>query len=75
MLIDEPILINFLLLQTWKIRYELRKDQIFIRFHRNEIKTKLLQNENPFIVFSPNHPSSEDELKWIDMRYDRGLVK
>ena len=75
MLIDKRILINFLLLQTWKIGYELRKDQRFLQFFRNDLEIKLLQNENPFIVFSPNHPSSEDELKWIDMSYNQGLVK
>ena len=75
MLIDKRILINFLLLQTWKIGYELHKDQRFIRFRRNELKIKLLQNENPFFVFYPNHPSSKDELKWIDMSYDQSLEK
>ena len=34
-----------------------------------------MQNDNPFIVFSPNHPSSEDELKWIEMSYHQGLGK
>ena len=24
---------------------------------------------------SPNHPSSEDELKWIDVSYAQSLVK
>ena len=75
MLIEKCILINLFLLQTWKIRYEFRKDQRFLRFRRNEFKIEFLQNNNPFIVFSPNHPSSEDELKWIDMNYDQSLAK
>ena len=72
MLIDKSILINLLLLQTWKIGNKLRKDQ---RFLRNELEIKLLQNDNPFIIFSPNHPSGEDELKWIDMSFDQSLAK
>ena len=74
MLIDKRILINFLL-KNWKIGYELRKDKIFLLFCRNELEIKLLQNDIPFILFPPNHPSSEDELKWIDMSYDQGLAK
>ena len=34
---------------------------------------KFLQNDNPFIILSPNHPLREDELKWIDMGYNQGL--
>ena len=52
-----------------------RKDQRFLQLHRNEFNIKLLQNNNPFIVFSPNHPFSEDELKQIDMGYNQGLAK
>ena len=40
-----------------------------------QTQDQLLKNDNPFIVFSPNHPSSEDELKWIDMRYNQGSEK
>ena len=72
MLIYKRILINLFLLQTWKIRYELHKDQIFLQ---NKFEIELLQNNNPFIVFSLDHPSSEDELKQIDISYNQGLVK
>ena len=72
MLIYKRILINLFLLQTWKIRYELHKDQIFLQ---NKFEIELLQNNNPLIIFSPNHPSSEDELKWIEMSYHQGLAK
>ena len=41
---------------------------------KQKLEIKLLQNENPFIVFSPNHPSSKDELKWIDMSYDQSFA-
>ena len=34
-----------------------------------------MQDDNPLIILSPNHPSSEDELKWIDMSYHQGLAK
>ena len=40
-----------------------------------EFEIELLQNNNSFIVFSPSHPSSEDELKRIDMSYNKGLAK
>ena len=72
MLIDKRILINLLLLHTWKIRNELCKDQ---RFRRNKFEIELLKNNNPLIILSPDHPSGEDELKWIDMRYHQGLAK
>ena len=41
----------------------------------NEFEIEFLQNNNPFIILSPDHPSSEDELKWIDMSYHQGLAK
>ena len=41
----------------------------------NEFEIKFLQNNNPLIIFSPDHPSSEDELKWIDMSYHQSLAK
>ena len=75
MLIDKRILINLLLLHTWKIRNELCKDQQFLRFRRNELENELLQNDNPLIIFTPDHPSSEDKLKLIDMSYHQGLEK
>ena len=34
-----------------------------------------MQNDNPLIIFSLDHPSSEDELKWIDMSYNQGSTK
>ena len=46
-----------------------------LRFFQNKLKIEFLQNDNPFIIFSPNHPSSEDELKRIDMGYNQGLAK
>ena len=75
MLIEKRILINLLFLQVWKILYELRKDQRFLRFCRNEFEIEFLQNNNSLIIFSPDHPSSEDELKWIDLSYDQSLAK
>ena len=74
MLIDKHILIN-LLLQTWKIRHELHKDQPFLQFFQNKFEIEFLQNNNPLIILSPDHPSSEDELKQIDMSYHQGLEK
>ena len=47
----------------------------FFDFCRNKLEIEFLQDENPFIIFSPNHPSSEDELKWIEMGYNQGLAK
>ena len=41
----------------------------------NKIEIELLQDDNPLIILSLDHPSSEDELKWIDMGYHQGLVK
>ena len=45
------------------------------RLFRNKFEIKLLQYDNPFIILSPNHLSSEDELKWIDVSYDQSLEK
>ena len=39
------------------------------------MEIEFLQDENPLIILSPYHPSSEDELKWIDMGYHKGLAK
>ena len=47
----------------------------FFDFSEKKLEIKFLQDENPLIVFSPDHPSSEDELKWIDMGYNQGLEK
>ena len=35
----------------------------------------MLQDDNPLIILSPYYPSSEDELKWIDMGYHQDLAK
>ena len=75
MLIDKRILINLLLLHTWKIRNELHEYQRVLQFRQNKFKIEFLQNKNPLIIFSPDHPSSEDELKWIDVSYHQGLTK
>ena len=75
MLIDKRIFTNFLLLLAWEIRYKLLKNQRFFLFCRNKLKIELLQEDNPLIILSPDHPYSEDELKWIDMGYHQGLAK
>ena len=42
---------------------------------QNKLEIEFLQYENPFIMFPPNHPSSEDELKRLDMGYNQCLAK
>ena len=48
---------------------------IFILFFWNKLEIEFLQDDNPLIILSHDHPSSEDELKWIDMGYHQGLAK
>ena len=46
-----------------------------MRLFQNKLEVKLLQYHNQLIVFPPYHPSSEDELKWINVSYNKILVK
>ena len=64
-----------LVLLPWEIKYRLCKNQRFFLFCQNKLEIEFLQDENPLIILSPYHPSSDDELKWIDMGYHQGLAK
>ena len=48
---------------------------IFFLFFQNKLEIEFLQDDNPLIILSPYHPSSEDGLKWIDMGNHQGLAK
>ena len=47
----------------------------FLDFAETKFEIEFLQDDNPFIIFSPNHPLSEDELKHIEMGYNQVLPK
>ena len=66
---------NLDFIQTRKIWYELRKNQLFIQICWNKLEIEFLKNHNPLIIFPPYHSSSEDELKWIDVIHNQSLEK
>ena len=75
MLIHKRVFMNLDFIQTRKIWYELHKNQRFLRLCPKKFEIELLQIHNPFIIFSPYHPSGEDELKWIDVSHNQSLEK
>ena len=74
-LINKRVLMNLSFIQTQKIRDKLSKNKLLLRLFQKKFEVKLLQYHNQLTVFAPYHPSSEDELKWINVSYNEILAK
>jgi hypothetical protein len=68
MFIDERIFRTTVLTDIRQLRYQLCEDQRLLRFGRDELQLKLLEDNNPLRVLAPNETAGQDILERVGAR-------